>query len=299
MRRRRRRRAAPARAGASAGIAVGAGAMLVGLAAALFIFRGDVEDTIRSVTLPLNHEDIIRQQARDKDVPADLIAAVIYSESRFRDQTSSAGARGLMQITPQTAQIIEQKSGGSTFTLEDLSDPDVNIRYGTFYLHYLLEPFRRQRGRGDRRLQRGGDRGRGVGRRRSDRERHPVRRDPRLRRQRAQQARRLPQELPQRAGSLVARRAPHPDHHQELERQPGPEHPGLDLVGVEAADLLGLDRHVDVGGEDRGEQAEQPPARERAAALVENGQAAGDLGDPEIETASFGGTGLCGGTVAS
>jgi len=115
--------------------------MLVGLAAALFIFRGDVEDTLLSVTLPLNHEDIIRQQAREKDVPADLIAAVIYSESRFRDQTSSAGARGLMQITPQTAQIIEQKSGGSTFTLEDLSDPDVNIRYGTFYLHYLLERF--------------------------------------------------------------------------------------------------------------------------------------------------------------
>ena len=46
-----------------------------------------------------------------------------------------------MQITPQTAKIIEQKSGGSTFTLEDLSDPDLNIRYGTFYLHYLLERF--------------------------------------------------------------------------------------------------------------------------------------------------------------
>jgi soluble lytic murein transglycosylase len=106
---------------------------------ALFLFRG--EDLIRSVTLPLKHEDIIRQQARDKGVPADLIAAVIYAESRFRDQTSAAGARGLMQITPQTAQIIENKSGGSTFTLEDLSDPDLNIRYGTFYLKYLLDRF--------------------------------------------------------------------------------------------------------------------------------------------------------------
>ncbi len=141
MRRRRR----PPRRSRSGGrkrrIAVAAGALLVGLAAALLIFRGDVEDTIRSVTLPLNHEDIIRQQAQDKDVPADLIAAVIYSESRFRDQTSSAGARGLMQITPQTANIIEEKSGGSTFTLEDLSDPDLNIRYGTFYLRYLLDRF--------------------------------------------------------------------------------------------------------------------------------------------------------------
>jgi soluble lytic murein transglycosylase len=122
-------------------IGVAVVALIVGLGSALLIFRGDVEDTIRSVTLPLKHEDVIRQQAQEKDVPADLIAAVIYAESRFRDQTSSAGARGLMQITPQTAQIIEDKSGGSTFTLQDLSNPDLNIRYGTFYLKYLLDRF--------------------------------------------------------------------------------------------------------------------------------------------------------------
>jgi soluble lytic murein transglycosylase len=120
-------------------IAVAVAALVIGAGVALFLSRG--EDLIRSVTLPLKHEDIIRQQAQDKGVPADLIAAVIYNESRFRDQTSSAGARGLMQITPQTAQIIEAKSGGSTFTLQDLSDPDLNIRYGTFYLKYLLDRF--------------------------------------------------------------------------------------------------------------------------------------------------------------
>jgi soluble lytic murein transglycosylase len=138
-----RRRRRPARRFRSGGrkrrIAVGVTALIVGLGVALFLFRG--EDLIRSVTLPLKHEDIIRQQAHEKGVPADLIAAVIYAESRFRDQTSSAGARGLMQITPQTAQIIEDKSGGSTFTLQDLSDPDLNIRYGTFYLKYLLNRF--------------------------------------------------------------------------------------------------------------------------------------------------------------
>ena len=92
-------------------------------------------------TLPLRHEDIIRQQAAQKGVPADLIAAVIYSESRFRDQTSHAGARGLMQITPSTAKLIEKLSGGQTFKFEDLSDPDINIRYGTFYLRYLIDRF--------------------------------------------------------------------------------------------------------------------------------------------------------------
>jgi soluble lytic murein transglycosylase len=97
--------------------------------------------TLEEFTLPLRHEDIIRQQAAEKGVPPDLIAAVIYSESRFRDQTSKAGARGLMQITPATAKLIEKLSGGQTFKFEDLSDPDINIRYGTFYLRYLIEKF--------------------------------------------------------------------------------------------------------------------------------------------------------------
>ena len=69
------------------------------------------------MTLPLRHEDIIRQQAEEKGVDAALIAAVIYTESRFVDQTSNAGARGLMQITPETANDIETLSGGTSFEL--------------------------------------------------------------------------------------------------------------------------------------------------------------------------------------
>ncbi len=103
--------------------------------------RSRIDDAITEVTLPLRHDDIIRQQAEEKDVPADLIAAVIYQESRFRDQTSSAGARGLMQITPSTAEYVEDLSGGSTFDQSDLADPDLNIRYGTFYLRHLLDQF--------------------------------------------------------------------------------------------------------------------------------------------------------------
>ena len=76
-------------------------------------------------------------------MPPELIAAVIYRESKFRDQTSHAGARGLMQITPATATEIEKLSGGQTFEPEDLSDPDVNISYGTFYLDHLLDRYRR------------------------------------------------------------------------------------------------------------------------------------------------------------
>ena len=46
-----------------------------------------------------------------------------------------------MQITPATAKLIEKLSGGQTFKFEDLSDPDINIRYGTFFLRYLIEKF--------------------------------------------------------------------------------------------------------------------------------------------------------------
>jgi soluble lytic murein transglycosylase len=46
-----------------------------------------------------------------------------------------------MQITPTTAKEIERLSGGTTFRLADLSDPDINIRYGTFYLAELLRRF--------------------------------------------------------------------------------------------------------------------------------------------------------------
>jgi soluble lytic murein transglycosylase len=118
------------------------GTILVGALGGFLLVNSDrFQRTLEEVTLPLQHEDIIRQQAAEKGVPADLIAAVIYAESRFRDQTSHAGARGLMQITPDTAKVIEDLSGGQTFRFEDLSDPDINIRYGTFYLHYLLEKF--------------------------------------------------------------------------------------------------------------------------------------------------------------
>jgi soluble lytic murein transglycosylase len=102
------------------------------------MFKG----AVREITLPLRHEDIIRQQARDKGVDAALIAGVIFAESRFRDgQVSSAGALGLMQLTPETAKDIARRSGGTAFRLDDLATPQVNISYGAFYLRELLQRY--------------------------------------------------------------------------------------------------------------------------------------------------------------
>ena len=115
-------------------------AVIAGMAA-FVLSRIDFGETIKEVTLPLRHDDIIRQQAERHDLDAALIAAIINQESNFVDQTSSAGARGLMQITPDTAETIETLSGGETFVFEDLANPDLNIRYGTFYLNHLLDRF--------------------------------------------------------------------------------------------------------------------------------------------------------------
>jgi len=99
------------------------------------------EKAVKEITLPLRHEDVIRQQAREKGVDPALIAAVIYQESRFRDQTSQAGARGLMQITPDTARFIARRTGGTRFEIRDLANPDINIRYGSWYLSWLLDHY--------------------------------------------------------------------------------------------------------------------------------------------------------------
>jgi soluble lytic murein transglycosylase len=131
VRKRRRRR-----------LAIGAAVVAVGIVAGVLLgLVGTVDRAIQELTLPLRHEDVILQQSHEKGVDAALIAAVIYSESKFSDRTSSAGARGLMQITPDAANEIERLSGGTTFKLKDLGDPEINIRYGTYLLRELLERY--------------------------------------------------------------------------------------------------------------------------------------------------------------
>jgi len=98
-------------------------------------------DAVREVTLPLRHDDIIRQQAEEKDLDPALVAAIIYEESRFQPRTSPAGAEGLMQITPETASFIAENSGATTFVLDDLGNPQINISYGSFYLRYLIDRY--------------------------------------------------------------------------------------------------------------------------------------------------------------
>ena len=116
-------------------------AALAALGAGLALWFGPGEKALREITLPLRHEDIIRQQARLKHLDPALIAAVIYQESKFRPRTSAAGAKGLMQILPSTAKAIARRSGGTAFVPSDLATPQVNISYGTYYLRLLLDHY--------------------------------------------------------------------------------------------------------------------------------------------------------------
>lgn len=109
------------------------------VAAIGYIAAITLEKGYRELALPLRHDDIIRQQARDKGLDPALIAAVIYRESRFTPRESSAGAQGLMQILPSTAEYIAGKSGGTKFEIRDLATPQINIAYGSWYLDYLLK----------------------------------------------------------------------------------------------------------------------------------------------------------------
>ncbi|MEA2424346.1 MAG: soluble lytic murein transglycosylase [Thermoleophilaceae bacterium] len=118
-----------------------AGVLMAVLAVVLVVGMHPLKHAVQEITLPLKHEDIIRQQSHRKNLDPALVAAIIYQESKFADRTSAAGARGLMQITPDTANFIAKNSGGVRFTLQDLATPQINIAYGTWYLRWLLDRY--------------------------------------------------------------------------------------------------------------------------------------------------------------
>jgi soluble lytic murein transglycosylase len=91
---------------------------------------------------PLRYEQIIAAHARNYRLEPALLAAVIYQESKFRpDVKSSSGAIGLMQLLPDTARGIAVHTGGSKFVVKDLYNPELNVRYGSWYLRHLLDKY--------------------------------------------------------------------------------------------------------------------------------------------------------------
>lgn len=91
---------------------------------------------------PLHYKEHILASAEKYDVDPLLIAAVIRTESSFRETVvSSKGARGLMQLMPETAEWAAGQAGLTGYHHDQLFDPAVNIGLGTWYLSNLLESF--------------------------------------------------------------------------------------------------------------------------------------------------------------
>lgn len=117
--------------------------VLAGLLAALpFVLRAPEE--VRKTIYPLRYEETIREASERNGLEPAFVAGVVHTESRFRpDVESHREAYGLMQLLPQTAKFIGQRSG----IKGDYRDPEVNLRMGAWYLGYL-----KGRYRGDERL---------------------------------------------------------------------------------------------------------------------------------------------------
>jgi soluble lytic murein transglycosylase len=99
-------------------------------------------DAVQRLRYPLHYSAIVRGHARNYKLDPALLAAVIDAESKFRaDAKSGSGAIGLMQLLPSTAQGIAIHTGGTRFRTGDLYNPEINVRYGSWYLRHLLDKY--------------------------------------------------------------------------------------------------------------------------------------------------------------
>lgn len=117
--------------------------VLVGVAIAGFLYvQADDPGWWVRLWYPLKYESIVRGHAHNYRLDPALLAAVIYQESKFRaDVKSDSGAIGLMQLLPATAKGIAVHTGGTRFRVDDLYNPEINVRYGAWYLRHLLRKY--------------------------------------------------------------------------------------------------------------------------------------------------------------
>ena len=94
-------------------------------------------------TLTVTWQDEIEYYAAQYNLQPAFVMAIIRNESSFRTNAeSSVGARGLMQMMPDTAEWIAGKLDDDSYTFDSMWDAETNIRYGCWYLGYLTKLFR-------------------------------------------------------------------------------------------------------------------------------------------------------------
>lgn len=92
---------------------------------------------------PIYYMDLIELYAAENNLQPAFVAAIILNESSFRTTAeSSVGARGLMQLMPDTAEWIAGKLDDRYYSFDHMLEAEQNIRYGCWYLNYLSKLFR-------------------------------------------------------------------------------------------------------------------------------------------------------------
>lgn len=100
-------------------------------------------DFIGRIIYPFPHQEIVYKYADKYQVDPFLVAAIIRAESKFNSQAESkVGAKGLMQLMPETAAWAAKKMGMKDFTTNKLYDNETNIKIGCWYLANLSKEFR-------------------------------------------------------------------------------------------------------------------------------------------------------------
>lgn len=108
----------------------------------MVVLRDTPSRLLDRIRYPLRYEAIVQGHARNYRLDPALLAAVIYQESKFDpDAKSAQGAIGLMQLLPDTAKGIASRTGGGGFVVADLYEPELNVRYGAWYLRHLLDKY--------------------------------------------------------------------------------------------------------------------------------------------------------------
>ena len=103
--------------------------------ACVFVYR-----SINDMMYPLRYEYYISTNAQANGLDKFLVAAVIKTESNFIHDAHSGKARGLMQLTDETAEWIAGKMD-IEFKTDDVDIPEVNIKMGCWYLKYLIDKY--------------------------------------------------------------------------------------------------------------------------------------------------------------
>ncbi|MBQ8758874.1 MAG: lytic transglycosylase domain-containing protein [Clostridia bacterium] len=110
--------------------------------AILAFFWTKIDTAIEKKSHPMEYLETVEKCAEEHSVPKEIIFAVIKTESKFRsDAVSSKGAIGLMQMTPETFTWLCSKNSDDANDPNLLYTPEINIRYGVYYLDMLYSEF--------------------------------------------------------------------------------------------------------------------------------------------------------------